>query len=66
MAYVERILAEAEDDEVRVVMSAINIGEVYSFLRKQNREALAESWRESSGTLPVTIKVPAISGKLPS
>jgi ribonuclease VapC len=39
-------------------MSAINVGEVYYFLRKQHSEALAESWRESSQTLPVTLEVP--------
>ena len=41
-------------------MSAINIGEVYYFLRKHHSEALAESWRELSKTLPVTIEVPTI------
>lgn len=35
-------------------------GEVYYFLRKEHRPALADSWRESAGTLPVTIEVPAI------
>jgi predicted nucleic acid-binding protein len=39
-------------------MSAINVGEVYYFLRKHHSERLAESWRESSRTLPVTIEVP--------
>jgi len=39
-------------------MVAINVGEVYCFLRKHHSPALAESWRESSGTLPVTIEVP--------
>lgn len=39
-------------------MSAINAGEVYYFLRKQRSVALAESWRESSRTLPATIEVP--------
>jgi hypothetical protein len=29
-------------------------------LRKDHRPALADSWRESSGTLPVTIEVPKI------
>lgn len=40
-------------------MSAINVGEVYYFLRKSQGEALAESWREASRTLPVTIEVPS-------
>jgi ribonuclease VapC len=39
-------------------MSAINVGEVYYFLRKHHSEELAEAWRESSRTLPVTIEVP--------
>ena len=55
---VERLLTEAEHGQVRLLMSAINVGEVYSFLRKHHSEALAESWRESSSTLPVTIEVP--------
>jgi ribonuclease VapC len=40
-------------------MSAINVGEVYYFLRKHHSQKLAESWRESSRTLPVIIEVPA-------
>jgi ribonuclease VapC len=39
-------------------MSAINAGEVYYFLRKTHSERIAESWRELSATLPVTIEVP--------
>jgi len=39
-------------------MSAINVGEVYYFLRKQHSESLAEFWREASRTLPATIDVP--------
>ena len=39
-------------------MSAINVGEVYYFLKKQRTEVLAESWREVSRTLPITIEVP--------
>jgi hypothetical protein len=39
-------------------MSALNVGEVYYFLRKNHSEQLAESWRESSRTLPVTIEEP--------
>ncbi|MGA8029187.1 MAG: type II toxin-antitoxin system VapC family toxin [Bryobacteraceae bacterium] len=55
---VETLLTEAENGRLRLLMSAINVGEVYYFLRKQHSEALAESWRESSRTLPVTIEVP--------
>ena len=39
-------------------MSAINTGEVYYFLRKTHSKRVAESWRELSATLPVTIEVP--------
>jgi ribonuclease VapC len=55
---VEKLLSEAEDGQTQLFMSAINVGEVYYFLRKQHSEALAESWRESSQTLPVTLEVP--------
>jgi hypothetical protein len=41
-------------------MSAINVGEVYYFLKKHHSEALPESWRESSPALPITIETPAI------
>jgi predicted nucleic acid-binding protein len=40
-------------------MSAINAGEVYYFLRKIHSERLAESWRKSSRTLPISIEVPS-------
>jgi uncharacterized protein len=53
------LLTEAELGQTRLLMSAINVGEVYYFLRKHHSEQLAESWRESSRTLPVTIEVPA-------
>ena len=56
--FVEELLSEAEDGRARLLMSAINVGEVYYFLRKCHTEALAEAWRESSQTLPVTIEVP--------
>lgn len=52
------LLTDAQEGRLRLLMSAINVGEVYYFLRKQHSETLAESWRESSGTLPVTIEVP--------
>ncbi len=56
---VGKLLSEAEEGQTRLLMSAINVGEVYYFLRKHHSEALAESWRESSQTLPVTIEVPS-------
>jgi ribonuclease VapC len=55
---VGKLLSEAEAGEVRLLMSAINVGEIYYFLRKHRAVALAESWRESSSTLPATIEVP--------
>lgn len=56
--YVAKLLAEAEDGQSRLLMSAINVGEVYYFLKKHRNESLAETWRESSPTLPATIEVP--------
>lgn len=55
---VANLLAESEAGATRLLMSAINAGEVYYFLRKHHSEKLAESWRESSRTLPATIEVP--------
>jgi predicted nucleic acid-binding protein len=55
---VGRLLAEAEAGQTRLLMSAINVGEVYYFLMKHHNHDLAESWRESSRTLPATIEVP--------
>jgi predicted nucleic acid-binding protein len=52
------LLAEAADGRVQLLMSAINVGEIYYFLRKNHSAELAESWREASQTLPVTIEVP--------
>ncbi len=56
---VEQLLADAESGQARLLMSAINVGEVYYFLRKHHSQTLAESWRESSRTLPVTIEAPS-------
>ena len=55
----ENLLVEAEQSVARLRMSAINVGEVYYFLRKHHSEELAEFWRSSSQTLPVTIEVPS-------
>ncbi|HEY5176721.1 MAG TPA: PIN domain-containing protein [Terriglobales bacterium] len=55
---VTKLFAESEAGTTRLFMSAINVGEVYYFLRKHHSEKLAESWRESSRTLPATIEVP--------
>ena len=55
---VNGLFAEAEAGTARLFMSAINVGEVYYYVCKYHSETLAESWRESSRTLPVTIEVP--------
>ncbi len=55
---VDNILDESGAGTTRLFMSAIDVGEVYYFLRKRYGETLAESWRQSSGTLPITIEVP--------
>ncbi len=55
---IAKLFTEAEQGQARLLRSAINVGEVYYFLRKHHSEALAESWRESSGALPATIEVP--------
>ncbi len=56
--FVQKLLSQAEAGRATLLMSAINVGEVYYFLRKNHDAALAEFWRESSRTLPVTIEVP--------
>ena len=53
-----KFLAEAEAGQTRLLMSAINVGEVYYFLMKHHSQDLAESWQESSRTLPSTFEVP--------
>ena len=57
---VENLFAEAESGTALLLMSAVNVGEVYYYVRKYHGEKLAESWRDSSGTLPVTIEVPTL------
>ena len=42
---VGKLLAEAEAGQTRLLMSAINVGEVYYFLMKHHSQDLAESWR---------------------
>jgi predicted nucleic acid-binding protein len=56
--FVRQLLTEGEQGQTRLFMSAINVGEIYYFLCKHHSEGLAESWRESSQTLPATIQVP--------
>ena len=56
--FVAKLLGDAEAGRTRLLMSAINVGEVYYFLRKNHSQELSESWRQSSRTLPATIEVP--------
>ena len=56
--FVRTLLHEAEGDRCRLTISAINVGEIYYALRKHHSPSLAELWRESVGTLPVTIETP--------
>jgi len=58
---VEDLLAEAQTGTIRLLMSAINVGEVYYYLRKYGGQGLADSWRNSSTTLPLTIEVPTLA-----
>jgi len=58
--YVDKLFAEAERSRLRLLISAMNVGEIYYFLRKHHNATLAETWREVAGTLPVTIEVPAL------
>jgi hypothetical protein len=46
---VREMLDAAERAEVRLLMSAINVGEVYYFLKKSYGEVYAEAWRDSMG-----------------
>jgi ribonuclease VapC len=55
---VAALLAESEAGTARLLMSAINAGEVYYFLLKHHGENLAQSWRKSLHTLPVTVEMP--------
>jgi len=46
---VAALLAEGVAGNARLLLSAINVGEVYSFVM-HHRPNVAESWRESPGT----------------
>ena len=58
---VRQLLAEAEHGIARLFMSAINVGEVYYVLRKQQMSEIAESWYSSAPAMPVTIEVPTMN-----
>lgn len=55
---VDKLFDESLAGDIQLFMSAINVGEVYYFLRKTFGATLAELWRDLSRTLPVTIEVP--------
>lgn len=55
---VEKLFDESLAGTARLFMSAINVGEVYYFLRKIHSETIAEFWRQLSTTVPATIEVP--------
>lgn len=57
---VRALLTEAEAGKALLLMSAINVGEVYYFLRKRDSEKLAEEWRRSSRSIPVRIETPTL------
>jgi predicted nucleic acid-binding protein len=59
---VEKLFDESLAGSARLFMSAINAGEVYYFLRKTHSASIAESWRNLSPTVPVTIEVPRLDG----
>ena len=58
---VAEVLVQAEAGKIHLFMSAINVGEIYYFLRKHHNGTLAEDWRALSQTLPVTLEVPNMS-----
>jgi ribonuclease VapC len=58
---VAEMLAQAEAGKIRLLMSAINAGEIHYFLRKHHSIPLAEDWRALSRTLPVTVEVPTMA-----
>jgi predicted nucleic acid-binding protein len=41
-------------------MSAINVGEVFYFLRKNGAFEVSQWWRELSRTMPITISTPSL------
>lgn len=57
---VERFLTDAASGSARLLMSAINVGEVYYFLRKYQDQGLADDWRRSAAALPISIEVPTM------
>ena len=58
--HVADLLSAAGVGRARLLMSAINSGEVQYILRKRKAIALAEDWRTLSRSLPVTLEVPTL------
>jgi uncharacterized protein len=52
------LLSNAEENRGWLLMSIINAGVVYYCLRKNHSLSLAESWRETSPTMPITFEAP--------
>ena len=57
---VDRILEDAASGAARLLMSAVNVGEVYYFLRKYQDQKLADEWRRLTAVLPISIEVPTM------
>lgn len=57
---IRALFEEGEIGRANLLISAINVGEVYYCLRKNHSVELAERWRESSGTLPMTVETPSL------
>ncbi len=55
---VEKLFDESLAGTTRLFMSAMNVGEVYYFLRKTHSARIAQSWRDLSATVPATIEAP--------
>ncbi len=58
--YVVRLLSQAERGQARLLISAINLGEVYYFLQKHHSASLASAWREASLAMPASVEVPSL------
>jgi predicted nucleic acid-binding protein len=58
--HLEDLFSAAVAGRARLLMSAINAGEVHYILRKRPALALAEDWRALSRSLPVTLEVPTL------
>ena len=58
--HVADLLAAAGAGRAKLLMSAINAGEVHYILRKRNAVVLAEDWHALSRSLPVTMEVPGM------